>query len=174
MANSVGVEGYFHIEGFENFEREAFDKKKIRAGMRKAGKLVRQKAQMNVALARGQGDYPHNQTGRLLHSINFKVSRSGFLVKIAPTKASGMKDFYPAFLYYGVRQGSRVRPLAPGLGRGKSNRRASGARAALTAARKNNGWRIAPRANYMSDALEDARSDVQSILAAAFAQAFVG
>lgn len=26
MANSVGVDGYIHIERFEKFEREAFDK----------------------------------------------------------------------------------------------------------------------------------------------------
>jgi hypothetical protein len=172
MANSVGVDGYFHIEGFDNFERDAFDKKKIRAAMRQVGKLVRQKAQMNVGLARGQGGYPANRTGRLLEAINFKVSRSGFLVKIAPRKTNGMKDFYPAYLYYGVRKGSRVKPLAPGQGRGKSNRRVNGARAELTAARKSNGWRIEPRANYMTHALQDAKGEIKSILSAAFEDAF--
>ena len=39
MSNSVGVNGYLHIEGFEKFDREAFDKRKVRAGMRKAGRL---------------------------------------------------------------------------------------------------------------------------------------
>ncbi|RTY68066.1 hypothetical protein EKA85_10400 [Pseudomonas veronii] len=171
MANSVGVDGYIHIEGFEKFEREAFDKKKIRAAMRKAGKLVRQRAQMNIALARGQDSYPLNRTGALLGSINFKVSRSGFMVKVAPYKTGAMKDYYPAYLHYGVRQGSRIKKLAPGEGRGKSNRRRSGARAALVEARKSNGWRIEPRANYMSDALQDSGSDVRAILSRAFADA---
>ena len=37
MSNSASVEGYLHVEGFDNFERDAFDKRKIRAGMRKVG-----------------------------------------------------------------------------------------------------------------------------------------
>lgn len=171
MANSVGVDGYIHIEGLEKFEREAFDKKKIRAAMRKVGKLVRQKAQMNVGLGRGQGAYPVNRTGRLIDSINFKVSRSGFLVKIAPYKTGAMEEYYPAYLHYGVRQGNRIKKLAPGLGRGKSNRRARGVRADLLAQRKSNGWRIEPRANYMSDALQDCSADIRSILSNAFADA---
>lgn len=172
MANSVGVDGYIHIEGFEKFEREAFDKKKIRAAMRKVGKLVRQKAQMNVGLARGQDSYPVNRSGALQDSINFKLSRSGFLVKVAPYLTSSMgKEFYPAYLHYGVRQGNALKPLAAGAGRGKSNRRARGERAKHVVARKANGWRIEPRANYMSDALQDAGSDVRAILSRAFSDA---
>ncbi|WP_443700639.1 hypothetical protein [Pseudomonas sp.] len=171
MANSVGVDGYIHIEGFDKFERDAFDKKKIRAGMRKVGKLVRQRAQLNVALSRGQDSYPINRTGALLESINFKVSRSGFLVKIAPYKSSAMETYYPAYLFFGVRMGNRIKQLAPGAGAGKSNRRRKGERAALVTQRKNNGWRIQPRANYMSDALQDTSSDVRSILSDAFADA---
>jgi len=171
MANSVGVDGYIHIEGFEKFEREAFDKKKIKAAMRKAGKLVRQRAQLNVALSRGQDSYPVNRTGALLDSINFKVSRSGFLVKIAPYKTGAMSEYYPAYLHYGVRLGGRIKKLAPGTGSGKSNRRRKGARAALVAERKSNGWRIEPRANYMSDALQDSSSAVRAILSQAFADA---
>ena len=171
MANSVGVDGYIHIEGFDKFERDAFDKKKIRAGMRKVGKLVRQRAQLNVALSRGQDSYPINRTGALLESINFKVSRSGFLVKIAPYKTSAMEAYYPAYLFFGVRMGSRIKKLAPGEGSGKSNRRRKGDRAALVAQRKSNGWRIQPRANYMTDALQDTNSEVRSILSDAFADA---
>lgn len=44
MANSVSVDGYLHVEGFDSFQREAFDKRKIRAGMRKVGRLVTQRA----------------------------------------------------------------------------------------------------------------------------------
>lgn len=163
MSNSVGVDGYLHIEGFEKFDREAFDKKKIRAGMRKAGRLVTSKAQMNLALARGNAGYPRVRTGRLLRSITFKVSRSGFMVKVAPKKTSDMQAFYPAYLHYGVKQGSRIK------GRPSGSRRARGARADLVSARRAGGWRIDPRDNYMTDALQDSSAGVQKILGAAFA-----
>jgi hypothetical protein len=162
MSNSVGVDGYLHIEGFEKFDREAFDKKKVRAGMRKVGRLVTGKAQMNLALARGNAGYPHVRTGRLRDSVTFRVSRSGFMVKVAPKKTGDMQAFYPAYLHYGVKQGGRVKGQSGG-------RRARGGRADLVAARRAGGWRIDPRDNYMADALQDSASDVQKILGAAFA-----
>lgn len=163
MSNTVGVNGYLHIEGFEKFDREAFDTRKVRAGMRKAGRLVTGKAQMNLALARGNAGYPRVRTGRLLNSVTFKVSRSGFMVKVAPKKTGDMQAFYPAYLHYGVKQGGRIK------GRPSGSRRARGARADLVAARRAGGWRIDPRDNYMADALQDSAADVQKILGAAFA-----
>lgn len=171
MSNSASIEGYLHFEGFDNFERAAFDKKQIRAGMRKSGRLVAQRAQMNLALGKGQDGYPVSRTGATLESIAFRVSRSGFLVKIAPRKTAAMTEFYPVFLHYGVKRGRRIGRLAPGKGKGKSNRRARGARAAAIAARAAGEWRIKPRDNYMADALQDTSSDVQSILSAAFSAA---
>lgn len=171
MANSASLDGYLHIEGFDKFEREAFDKTKIRAAMRKVGKLVTQRAQMNLALGKGQEGYPVNRTGATLESIKFKVSRSGFLVRVAPHKSGAMKDFYPAYLHYGVKKGRRVGKLGPGKGKGKTNRRAAGVRAAAVAERAAGEWRITPRDNYMADALQDSSSDIQSILSAAFAAA---
>ena len=165
MANSASVDGYLHIEGFDQFGREIFDKKQIRKGMRKAGQVVSRRAQLNLALARGQDNYPVSRTGRTVESIKFKVSRAGFLVKIAPRKTPDMKDYYPAYLHYGVKQGGRVRGLVSG------KRRAKGERAAALAQRAASGWRIAPRANYMEDALQDEKTQVESILKAAFAAA---
>lgn len=173
MANSVSIDGYLHVDGFDRFDREAFNKNKIRVGMRKVGQLITGRAQMNLALSGGQDGYPISRTGATVDSIGYKVSRAGFLVRISPTRTSSMKDFYPAYLHYGVRQGSRLRPLAAGQGRGRSNRRAKGRRQELLAARKQNGWRIAPRDNYMSDALTDSRADVQRILQQAFAAALL-
>lgn len=173
MANSVSIDGYLHVDGFEKFEREAFDRRKIRAGMRKVGQLVTGRAQMNLALGVGQKGYPINRTGATVDSIGFKLSRSGFLVRISPAKTSSMKDFYPAYLHYGVRLGSRLRPLAAGQGRGRSNRRLKGKRQEALAARRQNGWRIEPRDNYMTDALTDSRADVQRILQQAFAAALL-
>lgn len=64
MSNSASIDGYLHIEGYNNLPRDIFDKRKIRAGMRKAGRLVMQRAQMNLALARGEEGYPVNRTGQ--------------------------------------------------------------------------------------------------------------
>ncbi|MSU92931.1 MULTISPECIES: hypothetical protein [Pseudomonas] len=171
MSNSASIDGYLHVEGFDKFEREAFDKRKIRAGMRKVGLLITQKAQMNLALGGGQDGYPTTRTGATVESISFKVSRSGFLVRISPTKTTAMEDFYPAYLHYGVKKGKRLGKLAPGKGKGKSNRRAKGARAAALAERASGEWRIKPRDNYMADALQDSASQVQSILSSAFSAA---
>ncbi|VVN76234.1 hypothetical protein [Pseudomonas fluorescens] len=171
MSNSASIDGYLHVEGFDSFERDAFDKRKIRAGMRKVGLLITQRAQMNLVLGKGQDGYPVNRTGVTVESVSFKVSRSGFLVRISPTKTAAMEEFYPAYLHYGVKKGRKLGKLAPGKGKGKSNRRAIGARAAALAERAAGEWRIKPRDNYMADALQDSSSQVQSILSAAFAAA---
>lgn len=171
MSNSASIDGYLHVEGFDNFERDAFDKRKIRAGMRKVGLLITQRAQMNLVLGKGQDGYPVNRTGATVESVSFKVSRSGFLVRISPTKTSAMEEFYPAYLHYGVKKGRKLGKLAPGQGKGRSNRRGKGVRAAALAERAAGEWRIKPRDNYMADALQDSASQVQSILSAAFAAA---
>ncbi|CAG8864093.1 hypothetical protein [Pseudomonas fluorescens] len=171
MSNSASIDGYLHVVGFDSFERKAFDKRKIRAGMRKVGLLITQRAQMNLVLGKGQDGYPVNRTGATVESVSFKVSRSGFLVRISPTKTTAMEEFYPAYLHYGVKKGRKLGKLAPGKGKGKSNRRAIGARAAALAERGAGEWRIKPRDNYMADALQDSSSQVQSILSAAFAAA---
>ncbi|WP_338919218.1 hypothetical protein V0M98_17525 [Pseudomonas silesiensis] len=171
MSNSASIDGYLHVEGFDSFERDAFDKRMIRAGMRKVGLLITQRAQMNLVLGKGQDGYPINRTGATVESVSFKVSRSGFLVRISPTKTTAMEEFYPAYLHYGVKKGRKLGKLAPGKGKGKSNRRAIGARAAALAERAAGEWRIKPRDNYMADALQDSSSQVQSILSAAFAAA---
>lgn len=167
MSNSTSIDGYLHVEGFEKFPRNAFNTGKVRAGMRKVGKLITGRAQMNLALGSGRRGYPVNRTGTTVESVNYAVSRSGFLVRIAPTMTDDMKEFYPAYLHYGVRYGGRVRAL-PG-----KKRRARGARQELLAARRQNGWRITPRDNYMTDALADSRSDVQRILQQTFAAALL-
>ena len=168
MANSASIESYLHFEGYDSLPRDIFDKKKIRAGMRKAGRLVMQRAQMNLALARDDEGYPVNRTGATLHSISFRVSKSGFLVRVAPKKTSAMKEYYPAYLFYGVKRGARLSRLKAGE-KHTTKRRREGIR--LREARRNNEWLIAPRDNYMADALQDSQSDIQAILSAAFAAA---
>ncbi|MDU9415216.1 hypothetical protein [Pseudomonas sp. zfem005] len=165
------IGAYLHIDGFDSFERDVFNKRQVRAGFRKAGRVVAGKAQMAIALAGGRNGYPVSRSGRLVDSIQIKLSRSGFMVRVAPVKTAAMSAFYPAYLHYGVRRGSRVGALAPGKGRGRSNRRARGDRLAAIAARRSADWRISPRDNYMTDALEDSADTVQSILRKAFARA---
>jgi len=143
VANSVSIDGYLHVEGFDKFDQEAFNKRKIRAGMRRVGQLIAGRAQMNLALGGGQEGYPVNRTGATTESINFKLSRSGFLVRVAPNKTASMREYYPAYLHYGVRRKS------------------------------GGGWRIRPRDNYMTDALVDSRDEVRRILQQAFAAALL-
>lgn len=143
VANSVSIDGYLHVEGFDKFDQEAFNKRKIRAGMRKVGQLIAGRAQMNLALGGGQEGYPVNRTGATTESINFKLSRSGFLVRVAPNKTASMNEYYPAYLHYGVRR------------------------------KTGGGWRIRPRDNYMTDALVDSRDEVRRILQQAFAAALL-
>ncbi|MQT57148.1 hypothetical protein GHO41_07270 [Pseudomonas sp. FSL R10-0399] len=170
MANSVSIDGYLHFEGYDNLPRDFFDKKKIRAGMRKAGAVVRREARalVNKRGASSGSDYPSRDEGLLYRGIRAKVSRSGFLAKIAPQKITGMKDFYPAYLGYGVKRGARLSRLKPGE-KHSAKRRREGIR--LRKARRNNDWLIEPRGNYMADALQNTKSDVQAILSAAFAAA---
>lgn len=155
---------YMHIDGFDTFEKEVFNRAKVRAGFRAVGRLVTGRAQMNLALAKGADGYPVKRTGALIDSIRFRVSRSGFMVKIMPEKTAEMAAYYPAYLHYGVKQGGRVKGQA-------GKRRSKGARAEAMAARAAGGWRIAPRDNYIADALDDSSPRVRSILASAFARA---
>lgn len=171
MNQRATLAAHLHIEGFDQFHKDAFDKRKVRAAFRKAGQLVRQRAQLNLALSGGGGNYPRTQTGALRDSINARVSRSGFMVKVMPDKTADMAEYYPAYLHYGVKQGGRAKRLAPGEGRGRSNRRRRGERADLLATRKTGAWRIAPRANYIADALEDENARVRAVLSAGFARA---
>lgn len=143
---------HLHVEGFDNFHRDSFDKRKVRVAMRKVGRLVENRARMNLALAGAGSNYPQKRTGVLRDSIKTRVSRPGFLVKVMPEKI-GMKDYYPAFLHYGVK------------------RKASKRKGKQADVQPVGGWRIAPRANYIADALQDESERVKSVLAAGFAAA---
>ncbi|MET3229981.1 UNVERIFIED_ORG: hypothetical protein ABIC54_002166 [Burkholderia sp. 1263] len=149
-----GVE--LHV-GWTGHTKIDFDKKKIRKTMRVLGRDVQKEARRLVArrAISQPGDYPGRDTGTLRRSIKSKVSRSGFLVRIAPQKTAEMgDDFYPAYLWYGTRGQGRIKRLGAGEGVGKSNRRRRGARSALVAERASaTNYVIQPRANYMAEAL---------------------
>lgn len=154
MASNGAV--YLHIDKFDMYGKLDFDKKEIRKAMRMAGKEVQTVAKRLVSRKQTskRDQYPGKRKGILQRSIKYKVSRSGFLVVIKPFKTAAMgKDFYPAYLWYGVRRGAK---------RGKSHKaEASGG----------NGWRIAPRKNYMQDALYQKQGRVKAILISRFQKA---
>lgn len=146
------IELSIQIDGFKRID---FNKKKVRQTLRGAGRDIQRSARRLLAhqATSEAGDYPGKKTGRLQRSIQYKVSRSGFLVKIAPQKISGMEAFYPAFLFYGVAQQSK-----------QTNHQTP---------KKNGVWRIAPRANFMQNALTERRSAVRHELRNALRDALV-
>ncbi|WP_033458848.1 hypothetical protein [Bordetella bronchiseptica] len=149
MATKGGVNGYMHVTGWDSYRRLDFKKQEIRKGMRIAGRTVQKAARRRIRKGKAIGDYPAGQTGKLARSIQVKVSRSGFMVRVGPQKTPAMgEDFYPAYLFYGVT-GKRAR----------KDRRPQA---------KDGRWRVKPRGNYMVDALEEQTGNVRTGLAAAF------
>lgn len=127
-------------ETIEGHSRIDFDKAKVRRALRSLGRDVQKTARRLVArrAISQAGDYPGRQSGELWRGIKYRVSRSGFLVKIMPEKTPTMDAYYPAFLHYGV-------------------------------AKRN----LAPRRNYMTDALASRRSAVRASLRDALADSLV-
>lgn len=93
------------------------------------------------------GENPGYQTGKLARSIGYYVPRAtarrpGLMVRIAPNQKRGEGnrriegDFYPAFLFYGVKRGAKRQRSHH---KGKSG---------------GSGWKVAPRNNYMTEVLE--------------------
>ena len=145
-----------HINETDNFTQYDFDRKYIRKSMRKASKIVRDRAKQLVNVTGKRNNYPQKRTGTLSKSIRTKLSKSGFLSRTAPQKTEAMKEFYPAFLHYGVKNN----PLK-GAERARARRRGT-----LTGP-----WRIKPRNNYMVDALRSTSRRVGEILIKGFKEA---
>ena len=141
---------YFHVGGFDGFQKVDFEKSEIKKALRQVGRLIRDDARRRVN-KKGKADkYPAKRTGTLRQSIRFKVTPSGFLVRVAPYKTAKMKDFYPAYLQYGVKKS----PL-----KGKERERAR------RRGRLQGPWRIEPsRGNYMADALKNNEKKTQDIV----------
>lgn len=141
----------FHVD-FQQPKELVFNRARLRRAfiligqvhMRDARRLVMKRAVSTP------GQNPGYQTGRLARSIGYYVPRAskrraGLMVRIAPNQKKGEGnrliegDFYPAFLFYGVRRGAKRQK--------RHHRGASGG----------SGWRIAPRNNFMVQVLENRR-----------------
>lgn len=143
--SSALLETNVTIDGFSRID---FDKRLVRKSMRALGRDVQKEARRLIArrAISGADEYPGRQTGKLWRAIKYHVSRSGFMVRIQPDKTGDMKDFYPAYLHYGVR---KVRSIA--LAR-RHKKQPEGP------------YRLAPRANFMTDALENRNQNARSVL----------
>lgn len=136
------------------FNRARMRKAFIKIGqvhMRDARRLVMNRARSNP------GDNPGYRTGKLARSIGYYVPRAssrrpGLMVRIAPNQKRGEGnrliegDFYPAFLFYGVRRGAK---------RKKSHHKGNSG---------GSGWKVASRNNFMTQVLENRKTWTRYIL----------
>jgi hypothetical protein len=95
----------------EGFDRLIFNKRELKAAIRKGGGEVRREARRLIArrAISAAGDFPGYDSGAMSRAIKVKVGSGGGYAKIAPFKTGDMKDFYPAFLEYGTSRGLRPR-----------------------------------------------------------------
>ncbi|KFK95024.1 MULTISPECIES: hypothetical protein [unclassified Serratia (in: enterobacteria)] len=159
----MGVENsnsglYLHVD-FDQTPEITFNKARVRRAFVTVGQKVMAESRRIVArrAISKAGEVPGFRTGRLAKSIGYRVptataTRPGFMAKIAPNQKGGKGnrlingDFYPAFLWYGVRRGAR---------RGKSHKKgASGG----------SNWKIAPRKNFMEQALLNKQAWIERVL----------
>lgn len=137
-----------HID-FQQPSHLVFDRKMVRRAFVAIGQEHLRKSRQLISSRNGSaaGKNPGFRSGLLTQSIGYYVPnaskrRPGFMVRIAPNQKRGkgrtasiIGDYYPSFLLYGVRRGAK---------RGKSHKRGGSG---------GNGWRIAPRNNFMTEAL---------------------
>lgn len=130
------------------FSRIDYDRAPIRKALRMEINLVRDAARglVSGASPSAPGEFPGQRTGVLKRAIKSKVMRGGLAAITRPEKTTRMgKDFYPAFLKFGVKK-RRGQMLNPGL---------------------------EPRADYMIAALERRSAAATEVLRVALQNALV-
>lgn len=141
-------EGIVHVD-FKLASKPNLDRKIIRKTLGEVGRKTQATARALVSKEQTSkaGEYPGYRSGRLSRSIGYKLPtatkrRPGLMVIVMPNVKGGRNmekltgPYYPAFLRYGVRRGAK---------RGKSHK---------AGASGGSSWRIAPRDNFMTDALK--------------------
>ncbi|OUE60067.1 hypothetical protein AZ012_004359 [Citrobacter amalonaticus] len=110
---------FLHVD-FQQPKEMRFNRARVRRAFVHIGQRHMRDAR-RLVMRRGRsegGENPGYQTGRLAKSIGYMVPkasgrRPGFMTRIAPNQRNGQGnrlitgDFYPAFLFYGVRGGAR-------------------------------------------------------------------
>lgn len=103
--NSFGSIGCAELHvGLEFHKTIDYDRKAMRKALREGAAQVRKEARRIVSrrAISMPGDFPGSQTGALKRAIGIvsKGSKGGW-IKVGVRKTQEMKDFYPAFLFYG-------------------------------------------------------------------------
>lgn len=143
MADSPLFHVDYDVPGNMELKRPVMRRAFVKIGqthMRDARRLVMSRQTSKA------GENPGYKTGKLARSIGYYVPRassrrSGLMVRIAPNQKRGEGnrniegDFYPAFLFYGVKRGAK---------RQKSHHKGKSG---------GSGWKVAPRNNYMTEVL---------------------
>jgi len=106
----------------DGFNRLIFDKRELKAAIRKGGNVVKTEARRLIArrAVSGAGDLPGRVTGAMSKSIKTNVGSGGGYVRVMPymteemrkytaTKKNPKGSFYPAFLFYGTSRGLKPR-----------------------------------------------------------------
>lgn len=149
---------YLHID-FPKTPDLNFNRARVRRAFISIGRQLLRDARRKVsrrAISKA-GQVPGFRTGTLAKSIGYVVPRAtarrpGFMVKVAHNMPEGAsrqipsKDFYPAFLHYGVRRSAK-----------RKKRHHAGASGGKP-------WRISPRANYLAQAVKNRRYQIQRFL----------
>lgn len=118
----------------EGFDRIIYNKREIKAALRKGGAIVRSEARRLIAsrAISDPGDFPGYDSGAMSQSIKVQAASGGGYVKIQPFKTAAMgAEFYPAFLAHGTSRG--LRPRANFMETALENKREA-IRAAITQA----------------------------------------
>jgi hypothetical protein len=95
----------FKIEGFD---RLIFNKRELKAAIRRGGGIIRLEARRLIArrAISKAGEFPGYDSGAMSRSIKVKVGSGGGYAAVMPYKTAEMGEhFYPAFLEYGTKRG---------------------------------------------------------------------
>lgn len=103
--SSTGNVGGIQLEVGLRFHKIIdYDRKSLRKAMREGAAQVRKEARRIVSrrAISVAGDFPGSRTGTLKRAIGIvgKGSKGGW-IKVGVRKSKQMKEFYPAFLFYG-------------------------------------------------------------------------
>lgn len=154
--------------------RAEFDRKTVNQAIAREAREVRKVARRLIArrAISSAGQFPGRDTGALWRSVKVTTNRQYLFAIIRPVKTPEMGSFHPYMLLRGTKR--RLQKLAPGEGRGVSNRRRRGDRVAALAERAASGdYIINPRANYMEEAMNRRRTAAREALYAAMERALV-
>jgi hypothetical protein len=95
-----------------HFNRLLFDKRQLKAAIRKGGGVVQRESRRLISsrAVSSAGEFPGYDSGTMSRSIKMKVGSGGGYVRIMPYKTPQMgDDFYPAYLAVGTHRGLKPR-----------------------------------------------------------------